>query len=207
VTVVAASPATADDALRVRSSVVSTPCVEAAGRDFEARGGRAVAVETGGLGDDGDWDVVVGSSVEVNRALEGGLAVLDTDVEVALIPWVLRAGGSEVRALSDVVRSGTEIVVPAGPAAYEARRALAEEGAAEVEETGDPTRLHSAPVALVPLSLAGSGRHTEADVRPIRVGAAVGVRARSAADARAFVSFLGSESGQDAFAACGGPAH
>jgi hypothetical protein len=201
------SPSVADDALRVRSSSVSAPCVEAVGLAWETREGRAVAVETGSLRDGGDWDVLVGSSVEVNRALEGGDAVIDSDIDVALIPWVLRlASGGEVRALSDVVRSGTEIVLPAGPASYEARRALAEEGTARVVETDDRARLRSAPVALVPVSLAGAGQQVEVDLRPIRVVAAVGGRARSARDAEAFVQFLGSRTGQDVFAACGAAA-
>jgi len=201
------SPSVADDALRVRSSSVSAPCVEAVGLAWETREGRAVAVETGSLRDGGDWDVLVGSSVEANRALEGGDAVIDSDIDVALIPWVLRlASGGAVRALSDVVRSGTEIVLPAGPASYEARRALAEEGTARVVETDDRARLRSAPVALVPVSLAGAGPQVEVDVQPIRVVAAVGSRARFARDAEAFVQFLGSPTGQDAFAACGAAA-
>jgi len=191
----------AEDALRVRSASVSAPCVEAVGM---AWGGGAVSVETGSLRDGGDWDVLVGSSVETNRALEAGDAVIDSDVDVALIPWVLSlASSGDVHALADVVRSGAEILVPAGAASYEARRALAEEGTARVVETDDRARLGSAPVALVPVSLAGPGRQVEVDVRPIRVVAAVGIRTRSARDAQAFVEFLGSKAGQDVFAACG----
>jgi len=65
----------ADDSLRVRSSAVCAPCVEAAGRAWEARGGRPVSVETGGLRDRGAWDVLVGSGVELTRALEGGTPI------------------------------------------------------------------------------------------------------------------------------------
>jgi hypothetical protein len=193
----------AEDFVRVRSSSVSAPCVEAVGRVWEARGGRAVKVETGDLRAPGRWDVLVGSGVELTRALEGGDADLSSDVDVARIPWVLHLpSGGEVRALSDVVHSDVEIVMPAGPAAYEARRALAEEGAAHVVETSDPARLRAAPVALVPVSLAGAGRQIEVDVPPIRVGAAVGSRAPHVEDAAAFVRFLGSEPGQQVFAAC-----
>jgi hypothetical protein len=193
----------AEDSLRVRSSAVSAPCVEAVGRAWEARGGRAVRVETGDLRDPGRWDVLVGSGVELTRALEGGDADLASDVDVARIPWVLHLpSGGDVRALSDVVRLDVEIVMPAGPAAYEARRALAEEGAAHVVETTDPARLRAAPVALVPVSLAGAGRQIEVDVPPIRVSAAVGIRAPHVEDAAAFVRYLGSESGQQVFAAC-----
>jgi hypothetical protein len=193
----------ANEALRVRSSSVSVRCVEAVARTWEAQGGRAVSVEAGGLRDAGRWDVLVGSGVELTRALEGGDADLTSDVEIARIPWVLHLpAGGDVHALSDLVRSDVEIVMPAGAAAYEARRALAEEGAARVVETTDTARLHSAPVALVPLSLAGVGRLIEVDVPPIPVGAAVGIRARHVEDATAFVRYLGSEGGQQVFATC-----
>lgn len=193
----------ANDALRVRSSAVSARCVEAVARAWEARGGREVSVEAGGLRDTGPWDVLVGSGVELTRALEGGDADLASDVEIASIPWVLHLpSGGDVRALSDLVRSDVEIVMPAGAAAYEARRVLAEEGAARVVETTDAARLRSAPVALVPLSLAGVGKLVEVDVPPIRVGAAVGMRARHPEDATAFVRYLGSEGGQQVFATC-----
>jgi hypothetical protein len=177
--------------------------VEAATRAWSAESGRAVSVETGGLRDEGDWDVLVGAGVEVTRALEGRDAVIGSEVEIATIPWVLRlSGGAEVRSLSDVVGSGTEIVLPAGPASYEARRALAEQGQPRVLETTDAGRLRSAPVALVPVSLAGSGRQVAVDVPPIPVSAAVGKRSRQPVDAADLVRFLGSERGQDLFAAC-----
>jgi hypothetical protein len=196
-----------DEALRVRSSAAATPCVEAAARVWSAERGREVSVETGDLRDEGDWDVLVGAGVELTRALEGRDAVIGSEVEIATIPWVLRlSGSSEVRSLSDVVGSGTEIVLLAGPAAYEARRALAEQGQPRVLETTDAARLRSAPVALVPLSLAGKGRQLTVDVPPIPVAAAVGVRSRLPADAADLVRFLGSERGQDAFAACEAPA-
>jgi len=193
----------AEGSLHVRSSAVSTPCVEAVGRAWEGRGGRSVDVETGALRDAGDWDVLVGSGVELTRALEGGDAIIDSYVGIADIPWVLHLpSGGDVRSLSDVVASGVEITMLAGPAAYEARRALAREGTISVRETTDAASLRSAPVALVPLSLAGSGRQVEVDVPPIPVGAAVGVRTRHSEDAAAFVRYLGSEAGQQVFAAC-----
>jgi hypothetical protein len=197
----AGSPA--EGSLRVRSSAVATPCVEAVGRAWEERGGRVADVETGALREAGDWDVLVGSGVELTRALEGGDAIIDSFVPVADIPWVLHLpSGGDVQSLSDVVGSGVEITMLAGPAAYEARRALASEGAVSIRETTDAASLRSAPVALVPLSLAGPGRQVEVDVPPIPVGAAVGIRARHSGDAAAFVRYLGSEAGQQVFAAC-----
>lgn len=193
--------------LRVRSSPVATPCVEAAGRAWSAETGLTVAVETGGLRDEGVWDVVVGAGVEITRALEGGDAIIDSDVDIARIPWVLQlSGGGEVSTLSDVVRSNTEILMLAGPAAYEARRALSQKGTVRARETTDVARLRSAPVALVPLSLAGPGRQVEVEIPPIPVIAAVGLRSRFVEDATGFVRYLGSERGQDVFAACEVPA-
>ena len=194
---------TAEGSLRVRSSPVSAPCVEAVGKAWDARGGRALDLKIGGLRDAGDWDVLVGSGVELTRALEGGDAIIDTDVGIADIPWVLQLpSGGDVQSLSDVVRSGVEVTMLAGPAAYEARRALVRDGTVTIRETTDAAQLRSAPVALVPLSLAGSGRQVEVDVPPIRVDAAVGVRARHSEDATAFVNYLGSEAGRQVFAAC-----
>ena len=193
----------AEDGLRVRTSAIAAPCVEAVGQAWEARGGRSVSVETGGLRDRGAWDVLVGSGVELTRALEGGEADLATDVDIATIPWVLHLpSGGDVSALSDLARSNVEIVMPAGAASYEARRALAEQGATRVLETTDAARLRSAPVALVPLSLAGPGKRGSVDIPPIRVSAALGMRARHRVDGAAFVTYLGSEDGQQVFATC-----
>ena len=193
----------AGDALRVRASPAASPCAEAAARAWQTAAGRRAVVQTGALRDEGDWDVLVGSSVELTRALEGGDAAPDSDVEVASIPWVLHlSGDAPVRDLDDLARSGVEPVVPAGDASYEARRALAEHGVGRVRETSDSGRLRAAAIALVPLSLAGSGRRVPVDVPPIRVGAAIGVRAHQPDDASAFVRYLGSEAGQQAFAAC-----
>jgi len=191
------------DALQVLASSVATPCAEAAGAAFEAESGRRVTVSRGGLREAGEWDVLVGSSVELTRALEGRDAVSDSDVEIATIPWVLHlpAGGT-VRSLDDLARSGAEAVVLGGDAAYEARRALADHNVGRVRESTDERRLRSAAVALVPLSLAGPGERVSVDVPPVRVGAAVGVRAGHVEDAAAFVRYLGSPAGQQVFATC-----
>jgi len=196
--------AEAGDSLRVRASSAAAPCVEAAARAWQSSAGRPVAVETGALREEGDWDVVVGSSVELTRALEGRDAVPDSDVEVATIPWVLHLSTADarIRDLDDLARLGVEATLPSGDASYEARRVLAEHRVGHVRETSDTRRLRSAAVSLVPLSLAGSGQRVPVDVPPIRVGAAVGARAPHSEDASAFVRYLGSEAGQQAFAAC-----
>lgn len=193
----------AGDPLRVRASPAAAPCAEAAARVWQSTAGRRVAVEAGALREEGDPDVLVGGSVELTRALEGRDAVSDSDVEVASIPWVLHLSGTgSIQSLDDLARSGVEATLLAGDASYEARRALAEHKVGRVRETSDTRRLRSAAVSLVPLSLAGSGRRVPVDVPPLRVGAAVGVRAHQPDDASAFVRYLGSEAGQRSFAAC-----
>jgi accessory colonization factor AcfC len=193
-------------ALKVRASSVAAPCTEAAGIAWQAGTGRRVEVSSGSLRESGDWDVLVGASVELTRALEGRDAVSDSDVEIATIPWVLHVPtGGSVRSLDDLARSGVEAVVLGGDAAYEARRALAEHNVGRVRESTDVRRLRSAAVALVPLSLAGPGPRTSVDVPPVRVGAAVGARATRTDDATAFVRYLGSEAGQQVFATCAPP--
>ncbi len=194
----------ADAPLNVRASLEAEPCVLAAASAYS----RPVAVETGALRGPGPADVLVGSSVEINRALEGGDAVVGSEEALARIPWVLSvAPGNplKITGLADLTRPGLEVVVLGGPAAYEARRALTERQAERVRESRDGVALRRAAIALVPLSMAGGGEKVAVDVEPIPVGAAVSVRSTRLAEARAFVSFLVSEKGQGAFVACGLP--
>ncbi|HLA76595.1 MAG TPA: substrate-binding domain-containing protein [Vicinamibacteria bacterium] len=184
----------AEHPLIVRASPLFSSCVEASARSYAARG---VRVGAGG----GEADVLVASDVEVTRALETGMAFLDSDVDVARVPWVLRvpAGNpSRVASLDQALAQGVEIALPKDPAAYEARRLVA--GRERVRE--DP-EAGSAPTALLPLSLARGGEHIPTDIRPLHVRAVVLSGSKQQAAARAFASFLGSEAGQRAFAACG----
>ena len=198
----AAAPA---PALRVRATEAMAPCLAAATRAFTGGSGSAPSVETGDLADP-TADVLVGSAVEVTRALESGRAQNDSDVEVASVPWVLVLGEAApaLQSLKDVAAAGLEVEVPAGPASYEARRALAAAAAVRVRES-DAKALRKAGIALVPLSLAGPGRRIAVDVPALVAQAAVGARAASPEAARAFVEFLGGENGRRAFAECGGP--
>lgn len=200
------APAWADPApaLRVRATEAMAPCVASAARVFTGGAGSRPTVETGDLGD-ASADVLVGSAVEVTRALESGRARDDTDVEIARVPWVLVLGEAApvVESLKAIAVAGLEVEVPAGPASYEARRALLAASAARVRES-DASALRKAGIALVPLSLAGPGRRIAVDVPALLAQAAVGARAASPDAARAFVAFLGGEDGRRAFADCGG---
>jgi hypothetical protein len=200
-----APAARAEEPLRVRASAAVAPCVAAASQSWS--GGRRVALETASLRDPGPADVLVGPLVEMTRALEGGQAVVNSDVDIAEIPWVLSVAPGNplrVKSLTDAREKGLDLVVLGGPASYEARRALAGGATSRVREVSDRAALRAAPVALVPLSLAGGGeRIAVSEVPPLRVSAAVGAHAAQPARAEEFVRYLGSEAGQRAFAACG----
>jgi len=181
------------------------PCVAAAAKAYEASsGGIKPTVQAGVLSDPGDAEVLVASSVEITRALEGGVAVDGTDVDIARIPWVLSVASGNprrLRSLEDLDQPGLEVWVLGGPAAYEVRRALRAHPA-RLRETQDGRVLRAAEVALVPLSLAGPGEHVPVDVAPIEARAAVASRAARSNAANAFVRYLGSEEGQRAFSTC-----
>lgn len=199
----APGPSRAAEPLRVRASEVAAPCVQAAARAW----GRAAAVETAPLRDPGPVDVVVGSGVEMTRALEGGDAVIDSEEYIAEIPWVLSVESGnplKLTGLADLARVGGEVVVLGGPAAYEARRELSAHRPGRLKESREGAVLRGAPVAVVPLSLAGPGeRIAVKEIPPVLTSAAVGARAVQPGAAREFVHFLASEAGQKAFASCG----
>jgi hypothetical protein len=187
----------------VRTSEALVPCVLAAGKAFQQATGRALAVEAGLRG--GQADVILAFGVEMTRAVEGGTAA-DSEVSVARIPWVLSlpAGNpAGIHTLQDLDRDGVEVDVWAGPAAYEARRALDGMRSARVREQEDVDLLRRAPVALVPLSIAGSGERVKVDLPALVAEAALARGARHPDAARQLLRFLGSEDGQKAFASCG----
>lgn len=191
--------------LRIRATEAMAPCASAAARTFATAGGPAATVETGAL-DDATADVLVGSGVEMTRALESGLGRDDSDVAIAEVPWVLVLAdrAPAVVSLDEAVRAGLEVEVLAGAAAHEARRLLSGK-VARVRESGDVAELRKAEAALVPLSLAGPGRRITVDVPALVAQAAVGARAAAADVARTFVTYLGSEAGKRAFSECGLP--
>src|SRR5258706_349661 len=164
----------AQEQLRVRVRAAVAACVAAASEGWS--GGRRIALETMGLRDPGPADVLVGPLVEMTRALEGGEAVVNSDVDIAVIPWVLSVAAGNplrVKSLSDVREKGVDLVVLGGPASYEARRALAAGGTSRVRGVTDRAALRAAPVALVPLSLAGGReRISVPQVPPLQTSAA-----------------------------------
>jgi ABC-type molybdate transport system substrate-binding protein len=199
-------PASGAAPLLVRATAVVAPCVAAAGEAYAASSGRRIAVETGALRPAGAADAVVGTDVEMTRALESGEAVDESEAEIARIPWVLAVAASspvKITGLEDVERSGLDVAVLDGAEALEARKALAKLPTSRVRATSDAAALRAAPLALVPLSLAGPGARVKTDVRPLVASAAVVSRAARRTEAAAFVRFLASDAGQSAFATCG----
>src|SRR5512145_1201446 len=185
--------------LRVRASEVVAPCVEAAVRAFPAPAG-GIAVEVASAAAPGPADVIVASAVELTRALEGGAADANTDVDVARIPWVVqvRGGGKAVRKAADL--AGVEVAVPDSPAAYEAIRWARATTGGRARSAGERV-LREAPVVLLPLSLAAPGERIAVDVPALVARAALGVDTGRRSEAQAFLTFLGSETGGKAFAA------
>jgi hypothetical protein len=200
--------------LRVKASPAVAPCVAAAAGAYERATGRTLAVETAALFDAASTegaDVVVAADAELNRIIEGGATHPDLDVDVATIPWVLTgANGSEAVSAASLRSSQSTVRVMGGVVGREAARSLAREGIApaRLERLRDPVtplRLPPGEVAIVPLSLAGSGPVASLDVPPL-TARALGVRASARRDAiRAFLGFLTGETGNAAFRACGRP--
>jgi len=188
--------------LRVRATVAVAPCVEAAAKTYGKRGGRVV-VETGTLGDAATADVLVGAAAEVTRAMESGAAALDSDTEVARVPWLLVVTSGNpygVHDLADAARAGIEVWVAGGPAAHAARRAAQAAAPERLREASDGVAPAGAAASLAPLCLAGAGERLPTDVPDLVVEAAVSARTTVPAAARDFVTFLASPAGRSAFA-------
>ena len=195
--------------LLVRASPAVSPCVAAVAAAMEAAGGRRARVETAAIGPVGSAhgaDVVVAVEQELTRILEGGEAADDLDVDVATIPWVFVGKDATGTSVGSLARSGTRVSVFGGVIARSARQSLESlppERVRSVQDASLARRLPSGELALVPLSLAGPGPVSAADVPPLQVRA-VGVRGSDESDgARAFLEFLTGSVGQAAFSRCG----
>ncbi len=186
--------------LTIHASPLVVPCLEASASAYAA--GRAVRIDTGG-GPNAS-DLLVASDLEVTRALETGLALLDSDQDVAQIPWVLQVSAGNpgrVRSLEDALAQGLEVVLPKDVAAHEVRR-MAEGRGNRTRQASDVRDLRSASAAVLPLSLAAAGDRIPTSLRPLHVRVAVLAGSKQEAAARAFAGFLASEPGQRVFAAC-----
>ena len=197
------------DVLLVRASPAVAPCVTAVVAAMPATSGPRPRVQTSAIGPVGSAsgaDVVVAAEQELTKVLEGGESAEGLDVDVATIPWVFvgkPAAGTDLRALA---RAGTRVVVFGGVISRYARQRLEYLPPERVRSARDASiarRLPAGELALVPLSLAGPGPVSSADVPPLQVRA-VGVRgSERKAAARAFLEFLTGPTGRAAFGQCG----
>ena len=193
-------------AVSVRTSPVLLPCAEAAARAFERQSTAArVVVTAGEIWPSTSGDVVVGSAGAMTRVVESGQGDEKSQIDLPPVPWVLvlAAGASpgpgEARSLADLDPSA-EVWVLGGVDGREAAHAV--QGRAHARVTVDLERLASAPIALVPASLADGRRRAPVDVPPLRPSAVVRRGALRPAAAAAFVAFLARHDGQEAFASC-----
>jgi extracellular solute-binding protein len=189
--------------VQVRATRETAPCVRAA-LAASPRWREAARLEEAAPRDPGPADVLVASEIELTRALESGSAVANSDADLARIPWVFHGPGTRGLNVAAVASDPpVRVTLPAGPAAYEARRALS---ASRLVEVSDTRALRAATLALVPLSLAGEGPTVPAaTVPPLIARTALATGARQPEAGRALVDYLASEAGQRAFAACGRP--
>lgn len=212
VALIGATLTSAPAPLRVKASPAVAPCVAAAALEYERSTGRKLVLETAAIGSstsaDGA-DVVVGADQELNRVIESGATHPDLDVDVARIPWVVAgAPGTDAPDVRSLGRSATRVRTLGGTVAREAWRILAQQGLAperteRLSGARGPLRLQPGEIAIVPLSLAGPGPVSSLSVPPI-TARALGVRASARKDAaRAFLDFLASGPGNQAFRACG----
>jgi hypothetical protein len=175
-------------AINVRANAAIAACLAPAVEVFSRTSVMRAAVTVAEPDPPMDADLVVGDDVEMTRLLEGGSAELSTARDLGYLPWVeVVPAGAPVRALST---APGRVAVLGGRAGREARSSLAPLGPGRLYVSRDPAELRKAPFALVPRSLAGSGTHRPAAVRPLVATAAVIGGARHAAQARRLLQFL-----------------
>jgi len=182
----------ASGAIHVRANEAFAPCLGPALQAFSRESGLSVIVDVGEPDPTRGADVVVGDDSELTRMLEGGVADLDTTVDLGALPWVLVVpAGSPAGALSALAPE--RVAVLGGAAGRAARSSLQGMSPERLRVSRDAGELQSAPYALVPRSLAGPGEHRPSSVRPLIATAALIGESPRAADARRLLSFLRSE--------------
>ncbi len=191
----AAPAACAAEPVRVRADAVAAPCLSVV---LKAAGGGGLVVA------DGPADLLIAAASEVARAVESGTALEDGEIGLARVPFVLVVPAGNplgLRGLDDVARAGGELAVLDLPAAHEARRAAEAAAPGRVRlQAGE--RVRRAPLALVPLSLAGEGEKLPTELRPLELRGAVLATARDPRAARALLQALAAPPAQAAFAGC-----
>lgn len=175
--------------LEVRANAAFAACIGPALESFNRTSPVPAIVTVGEPDPPGGADLVVGDDTEMTRVLEGGVADLSSAHDLGYLPWVeVTPAGSAARSLSAV--PSVRIAVPAGRAAREARASLGALGPGRLHVAHEAAELRAAPYALVPRSLAGSGSHRPAAVRPLVATAAVVAGGPRVREARRLLDFL-----------------
>ncbi|MCU0242871.1 MAG: substrate-binding domain-containing protein [Vicinamibacteria bacterium] len=190
----------------VRASPGAAPCARAAARTFaDAHGGARIDVIAGRLVDAGAADILVAvSGAEMTRAIEAGRTDEASRIVLARIPWVLSLGphvSSSIQSMDDYARSSGALAVWDDPAGYEAERWARERFGARLTRLG--AARDEAAAALLPLSVAHGERLLEvAAIPPLIAEASLGRSSSQRQTAEAFLRFLDTRTGREAFAAC-----
>jgi hypothetical protein len=188
--------------LRVRASEAVAPCLgptlDAFARDSRVR----VALEVGSPERPGQASLVVGDDAELRRVLEGGTADVRTAIDLGAVPWVSVVPVTSPAQSLAAVPGASEVAVLGGPAGERARESL---GARTLAVTRDARALAAAPYALVPRTLAGSGRHRPVDLPALVAVAAVVEGSSAEADARRLLAYLGTPRAQERLGRCFDP--
>jgi hypothetical protein len=191
--------------VRVRAGAAFVDCATAAVDAFTRTHGVVGRVEAGDPSSVDGVDVVVGDDSELTRTLEGGLADVPTAVDLGYVPWVLVTPADDPSAPRSLAELDTTLTGPlhvfAGPAGREARAAirLAPE---RMVLSADAGTLRSARSAVVPVTLAGRGRHRPLGLRPLLAVAAARREALERRETQLLLGFLRSAPGQSAFERC-----
>jgi hypothetical protein len=174
--VVGAREARAAGPVKVRASEAFAPCLEPALAAFTNETGIAAVLAVGEPDPPGDADVVVGDGAELTRLLEGPAIDYTTTIDLGTIPWVLVVPPDSEKADVAALGAADRVLVLGGRVGRDALLAFKGMPTGRSRFSRDRAELAQAPYALVPRSLAGSGEHRAAGVRPL-VASASAVRA------------------------------
>jgi hypothetical protein len=201
-----AVPAGAAEPLRLRATPALAPCARALADAFVAAGNQGPALEIAEVREAAGADLLLADDSELTRILEGGSGDERATVDLGEVPWVMVSPLSEpapgsVRAFG-AARDG--VAVLGGIAGRSARAAL---GAVAPRVSQDVATLRLARRALLPRSLAGTGRITPMpEITPLTAMAVPVVGSPHPAQLDALLRFLRGEAARRSFESCGGTA-
>lgn len=192
--------------VRVRSSTPFHGCLGPVLGAFSASSGIQTSLDRGDPAATAGYDLVVGDDTELTRTLEGGDADPRTTVDLGSVPWVLVTPEGESASAGTLSLARDERVLVMGGALGREAREKAALPAGRFQLSNDRDDLRRARYALVPVTLAGTGRRQPVDVRPLTAVAAEATAAPHAPEARRLLEFLRQPEAKALFATCTGVA-